>query len=316
MKTHNLGAKVWSGVSLFSISFATLVITTGIAPAQTTNTSAPSASSTSNPSNAVATSTQKSAPAKSSSTDLAPNLAPPPAKASPFQFDIGAPLWSSAISGTMGFKGYTAHAYVSFSDLWNHIDYVVPLTMDAHYQKWGFHLDGQYVKLSAPLDPRGVLYKSGDVTMEQAFANFNLNYKVVDTSRFSLNTSIGGRYNYLNLGGTLQGRYIQGDHHFHKGYQVPDQSADGNVEWVDPILGVTASVQICKPVSLQFLADVGGFGVGSHITYQFFAGPQVQIARNFYGNVGFRYLYTNYSEGGNVYNVDMSGPQMTFGVNF
>jgi hypothetical protein len=64
------------------------------------------------------------------------------------------------------------------------------------------------------------------------------------------------------------------------------------------------------------LGDVGGFGVNSHITYQFYGGGELQIARHFYMDLGYRYLYTDYASGGFTYNVDMKGPEITFGGNF
>lgn len=239
--------------------------------------------------------------------EIAPVVAPPPQSASPFQFDIGIPAWSAGINGTTGFKGVSGDINLLFSSIWDHMDYVAPLTMDARYQKWGFHVDGQFVQLSQTFNTRGLLYLSGTVQMQQAFANFNVNYQVLDTERWKLNTSIGGRYNYMSLSGTLHSRFPA---------IRPDIDESGSVSWVDPVLGVDTTVQLYKPLSLHMVSDVGGFGVGSHITYQFYGAPRLQIARNFYSELGYRYLYTNYSENGTVYNVAMKGPQITFGLNF
>ena len=263
----------------------TAPVTTGKTPAKTTANTA------------VAT---KPADAK--------EIVPPPTKsASPFQFDIGVPVWGSEISGTVGVKGISGHTYVSFGQLWDHLDAVAPLTMDARYQKWGLHVDGQYAKLAEQFDTRDILFNSGTVTMEQAFANFNVNYEVFKNQRTTVRASLGGRYNYMSLGGTLTSRFPN---------VIKDRQIDGDVQWVDPVIGTTAKVHVYKPFSLLFLGDVGGFGVGSHLTYQFFGGGEVQLTRNLNMNLGYRYLYTNYSEGGNTYKADMSGPQLTVGVNF
>ncbi len=239
--------------------------------------------------------------------EITPVLAEPTKSTSPFRFDIGVPAWSSAIVGTTGIKGFSGHINVPFSTLWDHVDTVVPLALDAHYNKWGFHIDGQYVKLSEHFQTDEILFSSGTLTMEQAFANFNLNYQVLDTDRWNVESSIGGRYNYLSLAGTLQTKHP---------LIVPNKDESGNTSWVDPIIGTNATVHIYKPFSLQMLGDVGGFGVGSHITYQFYGGGKIQIARYFYTELGYRYLYTNYSSAGNTYNVAMKGPQITFGANF
>jgi len=239
--------------------------------------------------------------------EITPELSQTPPAASPFQFDIGIPAWASAINGTVGIKGVSGTVNETFTSLWDHMDWVAPLAADVRYQKWGFHLDGQIVQLSETLNTRDILYLSGTVKMQQAFANFNVNYQVLDTERWKVNTSFGGRYNYLSLSGNLQSRFPA---------LLPNKDETGSTSWVDPILGVDATVHVYKPLSLEMLGDVGGFGVGSHITYQFYGGAKVQMTRNLHMDVGYRYLYTNYSESGNTYNVDMKGPQLSFGANF
>ena len=239
--------------------------------------------------------------------EITPVVAEQPKSASPFQFDIGLPTWGSAINGTVGIKGVSGGIHESFSSLWDHLDWVAPLAIDARYQKWGFHVDGQIVQLAETFNTRGVIYLSGTLKMQQAFANFNVNYQVVDNDRWKINTSIGGRYNYLSLSGNLQSRFPA---------VRPNLDETGSTSWVDPILGVDTTVHIYKPLSFEILEDVGGFGVGSHITYQFYGAANVQLTRRMFMDVGYRYLYTNYSENGNTYNVAMKGPQLTFGANF
>jgi len=239
--------------------------------------------------------------------EITPVVAEQSPAASPFQFNMGIPAWSCGLDGTVGVKGVSGGVNVPFSSIWTRLNYIIPMTMDLRYQKWGFHLDGQLADLSETFNTRGALYLGGTVRMQQAFANFNVNYQVVDTDRWQLNTSLGGRYNYMSLSGNLNSRFP---------LVLPNLNMSGNVSWIDPVLGVDTTVQIFKPLSMHMLADVGGFGVGSHITYQFYGAPKVQLARNFYTEVGYRYLYTNYSENGNVYNIATKGPQITFGANF
>ncbi len=274
-----------------------LMLGTGLLTAQTAVSSTTTSTTTSNAASAKSTDPK----------EITPVLAEKPASASPFQFDIGIPVWSSGISGVTGVKGVQGHVSQSFSSLWDHMDYVVPLTMDFRYQKFGFHIDGQFVKLNQFFNTRGILYNTGDISMEQAFCNFDLDYRVLDTERWFVDPYIGGRYNYLSLAGTLNSRFPK---------IIPNLNMNASTSWVDPIIGVNTKVHIYKPCSLLMLGDVGGFGVNSHITYQFYGGGEVQIARHFYMDLGYRYLYTDYSSGGFIYNVDMKGPEVTFGGNF
>ncbi len=219
---------------------------------------------------------------------------------SPWEFRMGIPAWASGISGTTGLKGVTGHVDVPFTALLDHLDAIAPLSLDARYGKWGVHVDGQYVKLSEQFHPDRFLLESGTVEMEQAFVNFDLNYRVVDTAPFTVEAFAGGRFNYMSLNGTLESARPR---------LVSDKNMGGDTDWCDPILGVNAKVQVSKPLSLIFTGDVGGFGVGSHLTYQLLGGVQIQVARNLYSQVAYRLIHTDYSSGGASYNVDMSGPR-------
>ena len=231
----------------------------------------------------------------------------PEKPASAFQLRVGIPAWASGISGDVGLKGVSGHVDVPFTSLLDHLDSIAPLSVDATYGKWGFHLDGQYVKLSEKFSPETFLLQSGTIEMEQAFANFNLSYKVVSTGPFSVDAFAGGRFNYMSLQGTLVSA---------KPKLLPSLDMGGDTSWVDPVLGINARVQVLKPVALIFTGDVGGFGVGSDLTYQALGGTEIQIARHFYTQIGYRYIHTDYSSGGAKYDVDMSGPEMQFGFNF
>lgn len=240
-------------------------------------------------------------------------------KSSPLQFRIGLPTWASAVSGQVGVRGNVSDiGYISFTSIFQRLDYVVPGSIAVDYGKWGVLLEGQYVKLSenfsvpvsgplsGPIGARINPVVSGDVQMEQAFADFNLSYKVVDTDKVKIAPFIGTRYEYVRVKGSLQG----------SGPASVNLDETASQSWADPIMGVQAQVKIAKPVALIAKADVGGFGAASDLTYQFFAGAQVQVTRSIYTSAGYRYMSTDYSSGGFSYKVAYQGPQITFGVNF
>ena len=67
----------------------------------------------------------------------------------------------------------------------------------------------------------------------------------------------------------------------------------GTLEWVDPFVGLRVRHQLAPGKELQFLGDVGGFGVGSDFTWQFFAGYSFDFAvwqTTLHGLVGYRAL--------------------------
>jgi opacity protein-like surface antigen len=230
--------------------------------------------------------------------------------ASPLTFRVGVPGWASAVSGSTGVRGFVSDAkYISFTGIVDHLDYVIPGSVEVGYGKWGVLLDGQYTKLHETLDTRGILFSSANVDMEQAFAELNISYKVIETDRFCLAPFVGTRFEYEGLHGqaTSTGKILG----------TPTTLDDsGSKAWADPILGFQARYRVFKPCSLVGKADVGGFGAASHLTYQFFAGAETQLTKNLYVSGGYRYLQTDYTSGGFTYNIAFSGPQITFGVNF
>ena len=72
-------------------------------------------------------------------------------------------------------------------------------------------------------------------------------------------------------------------------------AASGSQQWVDPIVGMRGQVNLTRVLFLTCAADVGGFGVGSQITWNTTASVGVNFTRQVFGEIGYRYLYTDYS---------------------
>jgi hypothetical protein len=67
----------------------------------------------------------------------------------------------------------------------------------------------------------------------------------------------------------------------------------GTLEWVDPFVGLRVRHQLAPGKELQFLGDVGGFGVGSDFTWQLSGGYSFDFAvwqTTLHGLVGYRAL--------------------------
>jgi hypothetical protein len=74
----------------------------------------------------------------------------------------------------------------------------------------------------------------------------------------------------------------------------------GTIDWVDPFVGVRVRHELSPGNELQFLGDVGGFGVGSDFSWQLFAGYSCDFSvwqSTLHGLVGYRALAVDYSEG-------------------
>lgn len=79
-------------------------------------------------------------------------------------------------------------------------------------------------------------------------------------------------------------------------------------DFVDPILALRSNTPLNDRLSLIGYFDVGGFGVGSDLTWQAAVTGNYQVTDNLSLSLGWRHLYVDYSDGGTVFKGAMSGP--------
>ena len=64
--------------------------------------------------------------------------------------------------------------------------------------------------------------------------------------------------------------------------------------WFDPLIGLRGRLNLSKAFYLTAETDIGGFGIGSDIAWQGYAGLGCDITRNIYSEVGYRALYDDF----------------------
>ena len=97
---------------------------------------------------------------------------------------------------------------------------------------------------------------------------------------------------------------------------MPNRSADDKETWVDPILGMRVAFAATDKVNVNGYFDVGGFGVGSDITYQFLSTVSYEFTDSISAAVGYRYLKVDYEDDGYVLNAEYQGPIIGLVVRF
>lgn len=124
-------------------------------------------------------------------------------------------------------------------------------------------------------------------------------YRVADKGPVMVDLLAGGRMNFFKT--TLQ---LEG----------PNRELDGSVKqtWFDPLIGFRARAPLGGKWGASVYGDLGGFGVGSHITWQGVAGVDYQINHKMSVGAGWRYFKVDRRDGDFLYNVHQSGPLITF----
>lgn len=92
--------------------------------------------------------------------------------------------------------------------------------------------------------------------------------------------------------------------------------AAGDQWWFDPIVGVRGQLNFTRWLFLAAQGDVGGFGAGSQIAWNVQTTLGVNFTRNVFGEIGYRYMYVDYSNGGFLYNMNSYGLFSGLGVRF
>lgn len=90
----------------------------------------------------------------------------------------------------------------------------------------------------------------------------------------------------------------------------------GNEWWIDPIIGLRGQVNLTRWLFLAAQGDVGGFGVGSQIAWNVQATIGVNLTRNLFAEIGYRYVYIDYTHDGFVYDMNSFGLYSGLGVRF
>jgi hypothetical protein len=206
-------------------------------------------------------------------------------------------LWTANLDGTSAVNGIKSDVDVDFEDLFDALDFTWASTQEIRRKgsKWTFFLDTFYVKLgpdtSDPID---------DLTIKQAIIDGWIGYRVLESERGWIDLSAGVRWNYLSLDIDT----------------VAGVGADGSEDWIDPHVGFRFRYSFSECVYMFGIADVGGFDVGSDMTYQLGLGAGYNVNKTFALEAGVRYLSVDYSDGGFLYDVDTTGIFLGAAFNF
>lgn len=94
------------------------------------------------------------------------------------------------------------------------------------------------------------------------------------------------------------------------------ESANGKRDWVDPFVGFRGQWNLTEQLYLAGRADIGGFGVGSELTWQASAALGWQINPSWSAEAGYRYLSPDFEDGDFTYEVASNGFFLSLGYTF
>lgn len=236
----------------------------------------------------------------------------PPVAASDWIVQVTPYLWASGIDGNISpfQRAPTVGVDVPFSEIWDNLNFGGFMSVWARRDRFVFSGDLMYVNLSdtdtvgipnLPDFPGGAIDASLDTV--QFYAALEGGYRVVDTPEFTLDALAGGRFWYISNDVTLS----------YAGYSI---SRGADFTWIDPLIAARAFYNITDKLSVMGHADIGGFGVGSELTWSVLGTVNYVFNDNWSVSAGYKYLSVDYDDDGYVFDVDMSGPVLGFTYRF
>jgi hypothetical protein len=230
-----------------------------------------------------------------SSKDVTPVQTQP--AENPWSFSLTPYGWLSAIDGTISAGDRSADFNVGFNDVLKHLDMAFMMAAEVRYKRWGFSGDLIYARLHDDIaPPDGILFSSTHEVLKETIGTFELSYRVVDKKPAFLDLFVGGRVYDFYSQIVLRPRLAQG------------VNASGTVTWADPIFGLRGRYYVSRAVFLNLYGDVGGFGVGSDLSWQLLGGIGIQASRWCDVELGYRALYFDYESGRTRQEVTTHGP--------
>ena len=192
-------------------------------------------------------------------------------------------------------------------DIFSKLKMAAMLYFEAKTDKWAITSDLVYMKLNQEVTP-GTLFHSGDVSAKEFIWEPAGFYRIVPFWEVGL----GGRLTSISTDIDVRRNVLPAG--------TEEVTASGSKTWMDPIIITRLSADIKEKWLFQFRGDIGGFGIGSDLTWQLQAYAGYRFGKIFQLTAGYRILSIDYDKGVDaerfIYNVDTFGPVIRFGFNF
>ena len=245
-----------------------------------------------------------------------------------WQFRVTPYAWAPSVNGNVTVRGQTADIDMSFWDLFDsgssgaQLDSLAALMGYVEAQKgpwgiygdavWGkFDFSGSAVRQRNPIaDLKVSARANAGLNYEVTMAESGLTYEVARWAGSHSSTALdllgGARYWNQDLDLSLAA-----DTSVDLGKLGLERSGSravarsGTLEWVDPFVGFRVRHELAPGKELEFLGDIGGFGVGSDLTWQLFGGYSFDFSlfqTTLHGLVGYRALAVDYSQDSHGFN--------------
>ena len=209
-------------------------------------------------------------------------------------------LWGVSINGEQTVKGNTVDLDSSFGDIFKDVNGAFTVHFEGVRQKqWGFLFDFSWVRLNPQ---QGTPFGDIDITFNQILAELAGFYRW-NFDAHNLDALGGFRYASMDVDLDFPG---------------PLPSVNQGKGWIDPFVGGRWLWEISEKWNLILRGDIGGFGVGSDLTWNLVGLIDFQPWKYVSLFGGYRVLYQDFEDGSGAdkfkFDATMHGPVLGLNI--
>jgi hypothetical protein len=217
----------------------------------------------------------------------------PSIAAAPWEFALSPYLWLPALEGDLAIEDLSApDVDTGLEDTGSTplgLKFGLPVRVEVRKGDLVLTLDSIYVNLGS--DDLELLGVKTDIDLEGLNLEFGGGYRLGMwplsrgfTSALSFEVLAGGRYMYID--GSIEVEVL--------GQQL---QVDKSIDWLEPFIGGQVALLLLKRWTLSIRGDVGGFGVGSYLTWNLVGTVSWRVTRLLSLVVGYRAMNIDFSAG-------------------
>jgi hypothetical protein len=237
----------------------------------------------------IATSTEQLAPSKK------------------WQFSTIGYLWLARVNGKTDVIGPVppVDLNLSVADVLKNFKFIFMGAAEVRHDRLVFLGDLMFVHVggSAGVGIRDPDFLEAELDSRTLEITFVGGYRVADNGPVKVDLLAGGRMNWFQTGLRVAG---------------PNREAEGEVteNWFDPVVAARVGVPLGGKWSASAYGDVGGFGIGSDITWQATGSVNYQVNHKLRLGLGWRSFKVHFDHGDFLYDVAQNGPIIVFRTDF
>jgi hypothetical protein len=221
-----------------------------------------------------------------------------------WRFETTPFLWASGQHGHIEFQNFRSELHIGLGNLLSEVDGALMLPVEGRNGRWGFGFEIVYFDISdQEADVAG--FETVDYQADHQLIELAPRFTLFHPGPVAIDILAGGRYmrvdNIITMGGdTLQAVTLR----------LRDR-------WIEPLAGVRARAGV-KRWTFVAHGDIGGFGVGSDITWQALGYAGYRFGPRLTLRAGYRYFDVDFDDDDDEFRFDvaMRGPMIGASFSF